>query len=193
MIRSVKSGANRSLRFIQPFFCISYHPGRNTRSNMENKAKKKPVAAIVRELTESAVEECGCRLWDVEYVKDATGWNLILTIDKDEGISLDDCEMVNDAVGAILDEADPIPDSYCLEISSPGLERELRTYSHMNAFLGSAVLVRLYTAYEGSKSLAATLSSCDPENDTVTLTSDGKDPIVLERKAIAKMTVVADL
>ena len=159
---------------------------------MENKSKKKPIAAIVRELVENAVEECGCRLWDVEYVKDTTGWNLILYIDKDEGISLDDCEMVNDAVEPILDEADPIPDSYCLEISSPGLERELRTYDHMNAFLGSSVLVRLYAAVDGSKNMTATLSACDPENDTVTLAPDGKEPIVLPRKAIAKMTIVAD-
>lgn len=175
-----------------PFFAYPIIREGTTRNIMENKAKKKPVAAIVRELTEKAVEECGCRLWDVEYVKDATGWNLILTIDKDEGISLDDCEMVNDAVGAILDEADPIPDSYCLEISSPGLERELRTYEHMASFLGSEVLVRLYAAYEGSKSITAVLTSFDPENDTVTLTPDGKEPIPFERKAIAKMTLIAD-
>lgn len=159
---------------------------------MENKPKKKPIAATVKELVLDAVEECGCTLWDVEYVKDASGWNLIIYIDREGGISLDDCEMVNDAVEPILDEADPIQGSYCLEISSPGLERELKTYEHMQAFLGTTVLVRLYTAFRGSKSFAATLLSVDPAADTVTFTLDSGEQAVFEHKTLAKITTVAD-
>lgn len=158
---------------------------------MENKSKKKPIAATVRELVRDAVEECGCTLWDVEYVKDAGGMNLIIYIDREDGISLDDCQTVNDAVEPILDEHDPIPDSYCLEISSPGLERELRTYDHIRAFLNTEVLVRLYTALNSSKSFTAQITSCDPDADTVTFALADGEALTLGRKTIAKINTVA--
>ena len=158
---------------------------------MENKAKKKNVAQTVRELVLDAVLECGCELWDVEYVKDPTGWNLIIYIDKEEGISLTDCEMVNDAVEPILDEHDPIPDSYCLEISSPGLERELKTYDHIERFLGNDVNIRLYSPLCGSKSLSARLISCDRSADTVKILYSGNEHEI-DRKAIAKIYLVAE-
>ncbi len=159
---------------------------------MDKKPKKKNIAETVRELVLDAVEECGCELWDVEYVKDATGWNLIIYIDRPEGISLTDCEMVNDAVEPILDEADPIEGGYCLEISSPGLERELKNHVHIEAFLGEKVQVRLYTAYNGSKSFFATLDSHSTENDTVTFVQDSGETVTFERKAIAKLSTVAE-
>ena len=159
---------------------------------MEKKPKKKNIAETVRELVKDAVEECGCELWDVEYVKEPTGWNLIIYIDKDEGISLTDCEMVNDAVEPIIDEADPIEGSYCLEISSPGLERDLKNHSHIEAFIGEQVSVKLYTAFEGSKSFVAVIASHDEENDTVTFAmSDGCEH-TFERKALAKISTVAE-
>lgn len=158
---------------------------------MENKAKKKNIAQTVRELVLDAVLECGCELWDVEYVKDPTGWNLIIYIDKPEGISLTDCEMVNDAVEPILDEADPIPDSYCLEISSPGLERELKSYDHIERFLETNVNIRLYTPLCGSKSLCAKIVSCDRDADTVKILYSGEEH-TLERKAIAKIYLDAE-
>lgn len=159
---------------------------------MEKKPKKKNIAETVRELVIDAVEECGCELWDVEYVKEPTGWNLIIYIDKPEGISLTDCEMVNDAVEPIIDEADPIEGSYCLEISSPGLERDLKNHKHIEAFVGSEVCVKLYTAYEGSKNFVAHIASHDEENDTVTFTfSDGSEHC-FERKALAKISTVAE-
>ena len=100
-----------------------------------NNKPAKNIAGKVRELLEPTVNGLGYELWDVEYVKDPTGWNLIIYIDKPEGISLTDCEMVNDAVEPIIDEADPIEGSYCLEISSPGLERELKSHEHIEALL----------------------------------------------------------
>ncbi len=159
---------------------------------MEKKPKKKNIAETVRELVKDAVEECGCTLWDVEYVKEPTGWNLAIYIDKPDGISLTDCEMVNDAVEPIIDEADPIEGSYCLEISSPGLERDLKNHEHIEAFLGSDVNVRLYTAFNGAKSFAAKLSSHDEEKDTVTFVlSDGSEAS-FERKSVAKLSTIAE-
>lgn len=159
---------------------------------MEKKPKKKNIAETVKELVKDAVEECGCSLWDVEYVKEATGWNLIIYIDKQEGISLTDCEMVNDAVEPIIDEADPIEGSYCLEISSPGLERDLKNHDHIEAFTGSCVQLKLYTAYNGSKSYVGTLLSNSRENDTVTVENESGEQITFERKAIAKLSLVAE-
>ena len=191
MIRRVKSGfrANRSLRFIYGRFSSRKDRYYN---KMEKKPKKKNIAETVRELVKDAVEECGCTLWDVEYVKEPTGWNLAIYIDREGGISLTDCEMVNDAVEPIIDEADPIEGSYCLEISSPGLERDLKNHEHIEAFLGTEVAVRLYTAIDGTKSVNAILSSHDEEKDTVTFAMADEKELTLERKAIAKLSTVAE-
>lgn len=160
---------------------------------MEPKPKKKNIAETVRALVKDAVEECGCILWDVTYEKDPEGWNLVICIDRDGGVSLTDCEMVNDAVGPILDEADPIDGSYFLEVSSPGIERELRTHDHIDAYLGSKVRVKLYAAQNGPKHFIAELAAHDAGADTVTLKAEDGTETVFERKAIAKLTTIADL
>ena len=90
----------------------------------ENSAKKaKNIAELVAGLIREAVEECGCTLWDVELVKEGSDLSLVISIDKEGGVSLEDCEMVNDAIDPIIEEADPIDDGYYLEVSSAGLER----------------------------------------------------------------------
>ncbi len=135
--------------------------------------KKGNIASRVSELVREAVEECGCTLWDVEFVKEGPDHNLIIYIDKPEGISLDDCEMVNDAVEPIIDEADPIDGSYYLEISSPGLERELKTAEHIKAFMGERVIVKLYAAKDGKKSFDGNIASYDEDSGVLTLDVNG--------------------
>ena len=152
----------------------------------------KSIASLTEELALPILKEHGFSIWDVEYVKEPTGWNLIIYIDKEEGISLTDCEMVNDAVEPIIDEADPIEGSYCLEISSPGLERDLKNHSHIEAFIGSQVSVKLYTAFEGSKNFVAEIASHDEENDTVTFAMSDGNMHTFERKALAKISTVAE-
>lgn len=134
--------------------------------------KKSKVAALVEALVKDAVEECGCSLWDVEFVKEGKDHNLIIYIDKPEGISLDDCEMVNDAVEPIIDEADPIEGSYYLEVSSPGMERELRTPEHIKAFIGQRVILKLYAPKDGKKAFDAIIDSFDEENGVLTLKNE---------------------
>ena len=153
--------------------------------------KKGNIASRVAELVKEAVEECGCMLWDVEFVKEGPDHNLIIYIDKPDGISLTDCEMVNDAVEPIIDEADPIEGSYYLEISSPGLERELKTPEHINAFVGTEVIVKLFTAFEGKKSYNGVLSAFDEEKDTVTVTF-GENTVVFERKQCSSIKTVCE-
>lgn len=153
--------------------------------------KKGNIAARVTEMIKDAVEECGCTLWDVEFVKEGTDFNLIVYIDKPEGISLDDCEMVNDAIEPIIDENDPIEGSYYLEVSSPGLERELKTPAHVAAFVGERVLVKLYAPKDGKKAFDAIISSYNEETDELVLDCSGIE-IVLFRKDCANIKTVCE-
>lgn len=153
--------------------------------------KKGNIASRVYDLVKETVEECGCMLWNVEFVKEGSDHNLIIYIDKPEGISLDDCEMVNDAVEPILDEADPIEGSYYLEISSPGLERELKTPEHILAFVGERVLVKLYAAKDGKKAFDGNIASFDEESDVLTLDCGG-ETVVLALKDCASIKTVCE-
>ena len=80
----------------------------------------------VTELALPIVEEEGCSLWDVEYVREAGSWYLRVYIDKEGGVGIDDCERISRRLDPVLDEADPIPDSYVFEVGSAGAERELK-------------------------------------------------------------------
>lgn len=118
------------------------------------------------------VEQAGCTLWDVEYVKEAGVWFLRLYIDKEGGVSIDDCEAVSRPVSDLLDEADPIEGSYVLEVSSAGLDRPLKRPEHFAQFMGAEVEVRLYRALEGRKEYVGQLSGY--ENGNVTISAGGE-------------------
>lgn len=107
----------------------------DTRERMEGKMKKSSggIAAAVTKLAEPLAEELGYFLWDVEYVKEGSEMYLRITIDSEEGITIEDCEKMHRAIDPILDEADPIDEAYHLEISSPGIERELKNDMHVEA------------------------------------------------------------
>ena len=114
-------------------------------------AKGNSVADTVRALAEPVAESIGCWLWDVEYVKEGARRVLRITIDSEEGVNIEDCEKMHRAIDPILDEADPIEEAYFLEVSSPGIERELKTAEHIMACEGWDVEVRLYAPKDGSK------------------------------------------
>lgn len=109
-------------------------------------------------LAQPVVERHGCSLWDVEYVREGGQWFLRLYLDKEGGVDIDDCEAISRALDPLLDEADPIPESYCFEVSSAGLERELKRPSDFERFLGSAVTLRLYRPLGGRKEFIGTLA-----------------------------------
>ena len=111
----------------------------------------------VTELAKPVVEEEGCSLWDVEYVREAGSWFLRIFIDKDGGVGIDDCERISRRLDPILDEADPIPDSYVFEVGSAGAERELKRPGDFEQFMGSEVEVRLYQPVNGGKVYATAL------------------------------------
>ena len=116
------------------------------------------VTEQVAQFAEPVVRAHGCTLWDVEYVREGGEWFLRLYIDKDGDVDISDCEAVSRAVDPILDEKDPIPDSYNFEVCSAGLERQLKRPSDFEQFMGSAVTVKLFKAVNGAKEYAGTLT-----------------------------------
>ena len=113
----------------------------------------------VEALAKPVVEEEGCELWAVEYVREAGSWYLRVLIDKDGGVGIDDCERISRRLDPILDEADPIPDSYVFEVGSAGAERELKRPSDFERYIGSEIEVKLYQPYQGKKSYVGTLEA----------------------------------
>lgn len=127
----------------------------------------KKITQQVWELAQPVVEGFGLRLWDVEYVREGADWFLRLYIDKDTPVDISDCEKVSRAMDPILDEKDPIPDSYNFEVCSAGCERVLKRPGDFQQFLGSKVLLKLYRPREGRKEFAGVLKSW--EDGTTTL------------------------
>ncbi len=140
------------------------------------------ISDIVSKLARPVVEEEGCSLWDVEYVKEAGTWFLRLYIDKEGGLSIDDCERISRRLDPMLDEADPIPDSYVFEVGSAGAERELKRPSDFEMFMGSQVEVRLYQPIDGSKVFVGELSGF--ENGDVSIIFGGSS-LSFEKSKIA--------
>jgi len=116
-------------------------------------------------------ERQGCSVWDVEYIKEAGQWYLRVYIDRPEGVSIDDCEAVSRALDPLLDEYDPIPDSYIFEVASAGAERALKRPSDFEQFLGRLVEVKLYRTVEGAKAHLGRLAAY--EDGDVTIETDG--------------------
>ena len=121
----------------------------------------------VTELALPVVEEEGCSLWDVEYVREAGSWYLRVFIDKEGGVGIDDCERISRRLDPILDEADPIPDSYVFEVGSAGAERELKRPRDFEQFMGTEVELKTYRSVDGSKSFVGTLAGYDEGAVTV--------------------------
>ena len=148
---------------------------------------KKNVRETVREAILPTVTELGYRIWDVTYSKIGADYHLEITIDNDEGISIDDCERVHRAIDPILDECDPIEGFYYLEVSSPGLERELRTEEHITACIGEFVEAKLFAAQNGKKSVMGELVAY--EDGMVVIDEEGTE-VRLARTDISKLATV---
>ena len=121
----------------------------------------------IRAFAEPVVLEEGCSLWDVEYVREAGSWYLRLFIDKEGGVGIDDCERISRRLDPILDEADPIPESYVFEVGSAGAERELKRPSDFAQFMGGEVEVKLYKPLDGRKAWVGELSGYDAGDVTL--------------------------
>jgi len=140
------------------------------------------IVDIVTELAKPITDKLGLILWDVEYVKEAGEWYLRIYIDKKGGISIDDCEQLSREVDPLLDENDFIPGSYTFEVSSAGVERALKTPAHFDMFIGSPVVVKLYSGRDGKKEFPGILSSYSGSD--VVLKANGEE-LSFEKKEIA--------
>ncbi len=101
------------------------------------------IATVCRTLAQPLADSLGLSLWDVRFVKEGADWFLRVTIDKPEGVTINDCVDMTHLLNPVLDKADPIAQSYCLEVMSPGIERELTRPEHYAAYQGKPVTVRL--------------------------------------------------
>ena len=140
------------------------------------------ITQIVQELAEPVVQAQGCSLWDVEYVREGSDYILRVIIDKEGGVDVSDCEAVSRALDPILDEKDPIPDSYQFEVSSAGLERALKRPEDFARFMGSPVTVKLYRPVNGMKEIPAVLRGYEDGRVTV---QSGKETVTFEESQVA--------
>lgn len=139
----------------------------------------------VEELLKPVIEEIGYSLYDLQYVKEGKDFYLRIYIDKEEGISLEDCEKVNNQVSDLLDEKSGIKDPYFLEVSSPGIERMIRKERHLQENIGNKIEVRLFKPLEGKKVYEGILNSFNEEMIEL-------EEIKIPRKDITTMKTVYD-
>ena len=116
------------------------------------------VSDVVAALARPIAEQAGCKVWDVEYVREAGEWFLRVYIDREGGVDLDCCEAVSRPLSDALDEADPIQGSYTFEVSSAGLDRPLRRPDHFAQCMGRKVDVKLYRPVDGCKEVTGALT-----------------------------------
>ena len=143
----------------------------------------------VQELLEPIINKLGYDLYDVIYTKEGKDYYLKIFIDKEEGIGIEDCEKVNNEINDILDEKDLIPESYFLEVSSPGVERLLRKEKHFLKNIGKEIIIKLYRPINKKREFTGLLNSF--ENGIVTLELE-KEILKFELKAIVSVNTVFD-
>ena len=150
---------------------------------------KKDYEARTEALLEPIVTEYGVRVYDVEYVKEGSDWYLRAYIDKDAGVTIDDCENVSRALNDRLDEEDFIEDAYILEVSSPGLGRKLTKERHFMQSMGLEVEVKTYKPIDKRKEFVGILTAYD--NGAVTIEEDGK-PRTFSKDEVANVKLTFD-
>lgn len=118
-------------------------------------------------------EELGLKIWDVRFLKEGSSWYLRIFIDKDGGVSIDDCVDLTHAINKPLDEADPIEQAYFLEVSSPGVERDLVRDEHFAAYIGEKIKVKMIRPVEGKREFNGILTDYSDGNITISLADEG--------------------
>ena len=151
--------------------------------------KRESYEAKTTELIQPVVEANGVELFDVDYVKEGSDWYLRVYIDKEGGVTIDDCQNVSRAFNEILDRENYIDDQYIFEVSSPGLGRPLKKEKDFKRSLGKSVECKLYKAINKQKEFEGILK--DFTEDTVTIETEGNE-LVLDRKDIAMIRLAID-
>ena len=150
---------------------------------------KESISDIVWSLALPVVQDAGCELVDVEYVKEGNNWFLRVYIDKEGGVSLEDCGKISQPLNKIIDERDPISHPFFFEVSSPGLERPLKRPRDFEKAVGKTVEIRLFKAVDGLKRYEGLLDAFDGKAVTVKLDSGGTRIFPLDQIAKAKTII----
>ena len=148
---------------------------------------KKSIKETVREAILPTVTELGYDIWDITFAKIGADYHLEITIDSPNGINIEDCEKVHRAIDPILDEVDPIEGFYYLDVSSPGIERELRTEAHILHSIGQKVEAKLFAAKDGRRVVCGILKSF--EGGALVITEQAGD-VSLTQNEISKLRTV---
>jgi len=151
---------------------------------------KKEIQQTVEKIVEPVLVENDYELVDIEFIKEGKNWFLRVYIDKSDGITLDDCQFVNRELSETLDQEDPIPQSYYLEVSSPGLERPLKKESDFERFKGSKIKVKTYILINKQKKFTGILQDC--KDGLVQLQLDTGDNVSIPFDKIAKANLFFD-
>ncbi|MBR6940991.1 MAG: ribosome maturation factor RimP [Clostridia bacterium] len=144
------------------------------------KGKGGNVSAAVWNIAQPVADRLGLEIWDIRFLKEGTDWFLRIFIDKDGGVDITDCENFSRAIDAPLDELDPIEQSYCLEVSSPGLERELTRPDHFEKYTGAGIKVRMIRPVNGVREFKGVLESYD--GGMIVLRLDDGSAMNIEKK-----------
>ncbi len=158
-------------------------------ANKKPSGKRPNTEATVREIILPTVTELGYKLWDVRFQKEGTEHYLRITIDHENGIQIDDCEVVSRAIDPILDDADPIDCGYYLEVSSPGLGRPLTRPEHFDAMMGEQIRVHLIRPVNEQRDFVGALVAYDGD---VTLSVDSGENITLAKGNISSVKLNDD-
>ena len=158
---------------------------------LSGKKRSGGTVQIVTALAEPVARQLGLSLWDVRFVKEGAGWFLRILIDKPGGVGIDDCEKMSRALNPLLDQADPIEQSYCLEVCSPGIGRELTRPEHFQRFAGAQVRVKLIRPrQDGRRELTGTLLSC--EDFVIHLRAGEEELIAIPKKDTSSVRLLDD-
>lgn len=148
------------------------------------------IEETVWQIAEPIANENGLEIYDVEFKKEGSDYFLRVFIDKEEGVSIDDCEAVSRPLSDALDEADPISEGYYLEVSSPGIERQLKRQKDFDRFCGENISVKLFRAVNGTKQLTAKLVS--RTEDVLTVETEAGEKIEIDNKDVAVVRLAVD-
>ena len=150
-------------------------------------AKGGNTVAVVRELAKPISEELGLEIWDVRFLKEGSQWYLRIFIDKEGGVSIDDCVDFTHAINKPLDEADPIEQAYCLEVSSPGIERELVRDEHFQKSIGKKIMLKTIRPVDGEREFKGILEAFDGAAVTVKVNDESGKVFTVKETAWIKL------
>lgn len=146
-------------------------------------AKGGNTVAFVKSIVQPIATEMGLEIWDIRFLKEGSQWYLRIFIDKEGGVSIDDCVDLTHAINKPLDEADPIEQAYCLEVSSPGVERELTRPEHFEKYTGEKIMVKTIRPIDGKRDFKGILENYDDGN--ITFRTEDESGLTFTKKEVS--------